>query len=82
MKIRGNNLKLLMDNWRYILSAFLQRPDEGVLDGLFVKQLRHCDAMKMDLAVYDRTPVGEPAKSYEGVFNAVLRILRQKSEEK
>ena len=71
-----------MDNWRSILSAVPQRPDDGVLEGRFVGQLRFCDQMRTDIAMYDRAAVGDTLRTYAGMYNSVLRILKRKSEDK
>ena len=49
---------------------------------MFVLQVRHCDQLKSELAHYDRADADDPIKSYTGMFNTVLRILKRKSDEK
>ena len=71
-----------MDNWRSILLAVLHRLPDGVLEGMFVFQLRHCDQLKTELAHYDRADADDPIRTYADMFNMVLRTLKPKSEEK
>ena len=75
--LHNNNLERFMEEWEHWLSCTCQRPEEGVLEVLLIQQLKKCSQLQDELRDFDRLPVGDPRRNYEGLLAITRRNLER-----
>ena len=80
IRLVGCNFKKLFDHWRVSLAGIIERSDDNTLDASFVRQLRHCDAIKVDIAHLDSVEKPCQAKSYRCLYLVCEKHLKKKSD--
>ena len=69
-------------NWQAVLSGMKDEPPEQTLQVLFYEQVRHFQALSLDVAVYDRSMPGSAERSYQFLVQAVTRLLEKCKHER
>ena len=68
MKVQLHNgdrgLEKFMSSWDGVLTGIKEEPSLAQKQELFMMQVRKCDALKIDIAAYDRALEGSKEKSY------------------
>ena len=73
--IKGQDLAGFQNNWDVTLSQMIQRPRDIHLEGLYIKQLRKCDAMRQELMWYDHYAWETDQHGFEWLHQKVEQYL-------
>ena len=77
--IKNDNLEKFLVDWEFWLSSAPHRPDDSMLEALFVRQLRQCTQFQTELRDYDRLPIGDKRRCYaELMSTARMHVKRVK----
>ena len=63
--MNNDNLQAFLCIWDTVLSGLRAQPDKSMLEALFLRQIRGCEAMEQDLAYYDRLAQDDANMSYD-----------------
>ena len=73
-----DNLRAFFNDWEHVLAVMAKTPPEDVLETLFRKQLYGSQAVKDQIAYYDRLEVGHKDKTYDFLVSMVRKHLDTK----
>ena len=66
-----------MTTWESVLSAMTKPLGDDIIEILFLEQLRHPSALRDEIAIYDRSKRGTPARSYTFLVESVKRYFER-----
>ena len=73
----NDNLEKFLEDWEYWLSCAQKRPEGGMLEALFLRQLRKCTHLQDELRDYDRLSLTDERRGYEGLLGITRRHLER-----
>ena len=75
--MKNDNLEKFLEEWEYWLSSTQKRPEEGVLEALFLRQLRKCAPLQDELRDYDRLLPGDERRCYAELMASARRHVKR-----
>ena len=75
--LNNNNLEKFLEDWEYWLASAQKRPEEGMLEALFLRQLRKCTHLQDELRDYDRLRPGDERRCYNELLATARRHLHR-----
>ena len=77
-----DDLRGFITRWDAVIAGMTSEPDTMWKQAYFHNAIKNFKPLSHDLAVYDRTPEGEPNRSYEFLMKAARDYLERKRLEK
>ena len=77
-----DDLRGFITRWDAVIAGMASEPDMMWKQAYFHNAIKNFKPLSQDLAVYDRTPEGEPNRSYEFLMKAARDYLERKRLEK
>ena len=78
----NDDLRGFITRWDAVIAGMTSEPDTMWKQTYFHNAIKNFKPLSHDLAVYDRTPEGEPNRSYEFIMKAARDYLERKRLEK
>ena len=78
----NDDLRGFITRWDAVIAGMTSEPDTIWKQAYFHNAIKNFKPLSHDLAVYDRTPEGEPNRSYEFLMKAARDYLERKRLEK
>jgi len=78
----NDDLRGFITRWDAVIAGMTSEPDTMWKQAYFHNAIKNFKPLSHDLAVYDRTPEGEPNRSYEFLMKAARDYLERKPLEK
>ena len=78
----NDDLRGFITRWDAVIAGMTSEPDTMWKQAYFHNAIKNFKPLSHDLAVYDRTPEGEPNRSYELLMKAARDYLERKRLEK
>ena len=78
----NDDLRGFITRWDAVIAGMTSEPDTMWKQAYFHNAIKNFKPLSHDLAVYDRTPEGEPNRSYEFLMKAAKDYLERKRLEK
>ena len=76
------NLRNFITRWDAVIAGMISEPDVMWKQAYFHNAIKNFKPLSHDLAVYDRTPEGEPNRFYDFLMTAARDYLERKRLEK
>ena len=76
--LKNNQLERFINEWELVLSGMNKAPEEGVIEVLFLRQLRQSSIMNDDVREYDKLEFGHKDKSYTELKRAATRAIERR----
>ena len=73
--MNNDKLQAFLCTWDTVLSGLRAQPDKSMLEALFLRQIRGCEAMEQDLAYYDRLAQDDAHRSYDYLIRCCRRVI-------
>ena len=80
--LANDDLRGFITRWDAVIAGMTSEPDTMWKQAYFHNAIKNFKPLSHDLAVYDRTPEGEPNRSYEFLMKAARDYLERKRLEK
>ena len=80
--LANDDLRGFITRWDAVIAGMTSEPDTMWKQAYFHNAIKNFKPLSHDLAVYDRTPEGEPNRSYEFLMKAARDYLEGKRLEK
>lgn len=75
--MKGDNLERFVSHWDAVIAGMKKKPEDQVLQAIFMRQLRHCSRMKGDFHHYERLSGDDPRMSYPELYRAAKRQIER-----
>ena len=72
VRLHNDNIRSFVHDWERVITCMKVEPEEYVLEGLLLRQLRNSTSFRDHITYYDRLQVGHPDRT----FKFLMRALR------
>jgi len=78
VSMKNDNLERFLADWDTVLTGMRKRPEDQILEAIFIRQLKQCSVMKDDLRDYDRLVLDDPMKTYAELYRTANRVIERR----
>jgi hypothetical protein len=78
VRMRGGSLESFLNSWENVLLGMKKQPDEVIIRALFLEQIRSSQAIKEELAYFDRLKAGSTEKRNADLHETARAYLERK----
>jgi len=76
--MKHDSLERVIADWDTVLTGMRKRPEESVLEALFVRRLKLCSLMKDDMRDYERLVMDDALRCYAELYRTANRAIERR----